>query len=301
MTNGKTLCFKNWLESGFTWVKDLYDENGTFVNSNIVFEQLQSKNNWMCQYLSVKKIVERIGKKFDDKYYARSENVRKNVTLVWKNKTFEIRDKKCKFFYSLLVEKKCTRSYMEKSWCKQFDKNISHEKWELIYIRRVKMLPDNKLSEFLYKLIHNLIVSRSVLFKWKRHDNPLCPICNVIETVKHIYYECDLIKDIWKRISEDLRINLSWEKIVLGFTEDITVHRFRNLVTSIIMYTRFKSWLSCINGNNVTLHSFYKMIIRDLILWSEVVENAKCDKNNMLFKNIWKNNNLVITIQSLLP
>ena len=132
---------------------------------------------------------------------------------------------------------------MEKSWAKQFNREICTSTWEKIYVNRIYKLPDNKLSEFMYKLINNLIVCRKTLFKWKKIDTDLCPVCNKEETVKHIYFECKNVQELWIIISDVLKVDLTWEKIVLGFVEDLSVHSFRNLVIGIVLYARYKFWL----------------------------------------------------------
>ena len=175
---------------------------------------------------------------------------------------------------------------MESSWSKLLGKKIDSSKWEDIYLRRVKDLPDNKLSEFLYKIIHNLVMCRSTLYKWKRQDSPLCPVCKINETIQHIYFDCKIIKAVWKILSTCLKVDLTWEKILFGFIDDITVHRFRNFVCSITMYSRFKYWVATMNDR---MHSsFLNILIKDLSMWGNVIEVTRIDKNHRMFKVMMK-------------
>ena len=174
--NKHTICFMNWIKSGFLFVKDLYDENGTFVSGQYVFQRLKSKSNWICEYRLVKKAIERIGHNYNDKYYAPFEHVNNNHLLIHgKLKSYVILDQRSKFFYELLMEKKCVRPYMEKWWVKHFSKDIDMYKWENIYINRVQGLPDSKLKDFMYKLLHNLLPCRETLFKWKKEKKQCMP------------------------------------------------------------------------------------------------------------------------------
>lgn len=61
--------------------------------------------------------------------------------------------------------------------------------------------------------------------------------------MKHIYFECKNVQELWIIISDVLKVDLTWEKIVLGFVEDLSVHSFRNLVIGIVLYARYKFWL----------------------------------------------------------
>ena len=295
---GKCIYFKNWIESGFVWIKDLYDENGVFITSNDVVKRLNVKMNWISEYLNVKKVVERIGCKFGNKEYAKYTNIIHNSMINTKKGVFDFCCQKSKFFYELLIEKKCKRPYMEKSWAKQFDKEISIAKWEQIYTRRINGLPDKKLSEFVYKLMQNLILCRNVLFKWKRCSACICPICGDVETIKHVYFDCKLIRNIWIKISDCIKTTLTWEKIVLGFTDDLTVHRFRNLLISIVMYSRYKNWIKSLE-EETSLNEFVKMIAKDLTSWNHIIMNSKFDRNHNVLRTLWKRSNILTTMTHL--
>ena len=51
----KTLYFKNWLQSGFNTVSDLYDASGKFLKGNDVYNRLINRVNWISQYKTIKK------------------------------------------------------------------------------------------------------------------------------------------------------------------------------------------------------------------------------------------------------
>ena len=50
-SKNKCLFLKNWLNSGFIHVKDLFDENGNFITEEILQEKLNNKHNWICEFL----------------------------------------------------------------------------------------------------------------------------------------------------------------------------------------------------------------------------------------------------------
>ena len=45
---GKTIAFTNWIKSGILYVKDLFDENGNFIDLAYLSNVLYNKNNWLC-------------------------------------------------------------------------------------------------------------------------------------------------------------------------------------------------------------------------------------------------------------
>ena len=297
--NKQTICFTNWIKSGFMFVKDMYDENGSFVTGQYVFQTLQNKSNWICEYKCVKKAIERSGCNYNDKHYAPFENVNnKHLFIHGKHKSHVILDQKSKFFYTLLLENKCIRPYMEKWWLKHFNRDIDMYKWENIYINRVHGLPDNKLKEFMYKLLHNLLPCRETLFKWKKEESNVCPICNEIETIKHIYFECKCINYIWKELGRKLKINLTWDKIIIGYTQDITIHRLRNLLFTIILYARYKLWVKSID-QLIERKDIIHIMIGDTCKWNFIIKSLNFDKNHYVFKCIWNKLNVCEFVKTL--
>jgi len=170
-------------------------------------------------------------------------------------------------------------------------------KWEYIYMRRVKGLPDKKLSEFIYKLLNNLIMCRKVLLKWKRSDTEECPLCGSTETIKHIYFDCNLMRVVWNKVGECLKLNITWEKVILGFTEDLVIHNLRNLVISLILYVRYKFWLKSLEEE--TSPSVFKiMMLKDIKMWNKII-NYPCYKNHVTFKIQWNRYSLIDSLNSL--
>ena len=92
----------------------------------------------------------------------------------------------------------------------------------------------------MYKLIHKLLVSREILKKWNRVNSELCPVCQKIENVQHIYYDCDRIRLMWTKLGSVINIDLSWKKIIFGYTQNTLSHYVRNLLFTIILYSIFK-------------------------------------------------------------
>ena len=90
-------------------------------------------------------------------------------------------------------------------------------------------------------MLHGLLVSRKILFTWKKTDSPFCPFCKESENVRHIYYDCKQIKVIWQKVSEVLGIDIKWKNLVLEYAQNLTIHRLRNItcIFKSILYASF--------------------------------------------------------------
>ena len=103
-------------------------------------------------------------------------------------------------------------------------------------------MPDANLAQFNYKLLHNIVVNRSDLFKWKKIQYPICIYCGNVETTKHIYFDCKYVKNMWYKIGKILNMCIQWKHLVLGVQGDNITVLFRNFMYTVIMYALYKNW-----------------------------------------------------------
>lgn len=62
---GKSLFFKNWVMSKILFVKDLFNKNGEFKTLQELSNDLKKKNNWLCEYNILKKVIKKKSECFD--------------------------------------------------------------------------------------------------------------------------------------------------------------------------------------------------------------------------------------------
>jgi hypothetical protein len=85
-------------------------------------------------------------------------------------------------------------------------------------------IKDVKIRNLQYKMLHNVYPTRKHLFKWKLSDSPNCKKCNVIETLKHAIWECDIAQNAINKFQlatkliypEIETIQFTYEVILLG-------------------------------------------------------------------------------------
>ena len=57
-----TLFLKHWIKSGFIYVKDLFNDDGTFVNEQYVFQKLSCRTNRISEFVIVKICICKLAK-----------------------------------------------------------------------------------------------------------------------------------------------------------------------------------------------------------------------------------------------
>ncbi len=241
---------------------------------------LTKKTNWIMEFAVVKKMM----KKFIDMYDTRCAkyvNIKKTWKILHNNKLFTLKNQKSRFFYEILIDKKCVRNYMENVWEREF--NLENYNWEEIYKRNVWNLSDKKLSEFKYKILNNILSNRSMISKWNKNINNKCPICGINQTMKHLLFDCHRIQTVWNLISSILKVTIRYKHIVIGNREEVNFIKARNLLIFYISYSIYKFWVQSENNIvNFIEANIIEFIKRDIFSRTIYVKDKMfiqlCDK-----------------------
>ena len=90
--------------------------------------------------------------------------------------------------------------------CKTFEFDLN---WCRIYRYMIGNIHVPIVSELNYKLLHNLLGTRSLVCKWDNSIDKFCVRCRESkETPKHIIYDCQNFANIWKTISVVLQFDI---------------------------------------------------------------------------------------------
>ena len=152
----KVIFMPNWTKSGILYIKDVFDNSGAFLSENALLGRLVSKSNWICELLKVKRVLNWIINNVDTSISSYIQ-IRKTWVLVDNNTRYCMKTQKCKFYYDILVGKKCEKNYMEKSWERLL--NLDNIDWAKVYENQVWDITDRKLGEFNYCIKFYVILS----------------------------------------------------------------------------------------------------------------------------------------------
>ena len=99
-----------------------------------------------------------------------------------------IKDKKCKFYYEILKNKKFVKPCH--TYKLKLELQIVEPYFSNIYTVKIIKAFDKNISDFNYRMLKYLLNNRNYLSKWKDISN-MCPYCkDCVETNKHLLYEC---------------------------------------------------------------------------------------------------------------
>ena len=285
---GKTIYFSSWIKSNILYVKDLFTDNG-FKSLEEIGVDLLQKRNWLCEYKIVCNIFKRYEKLFN---YGMCSfvNIKDTTYFNFATQYDTFLNKKCNFFYHILLRKKfcspCYKSYLSR----RFNVNDKAH-WEAIFTHNVQKTYDNDISEFNYKLLNNLLCSNLYLSKWKTDVNKFCKFCeNEIENIEHLIYSCENVKEIWNLLGISLNIDLKWKHIIIGFyhEDNIKVKTLNNLIsfTALKLY-KFKM-LCRIDNKQETVLNIRMNLKMKLLFWYNVLRYNRCNIHIDLIKSFYE-------------
>ncbi len=165
---------------------------------------------------------------------------------------------------------------MEDVWEKAFDMTF---KWSSIYNNKVWDVKEKKLSEFNYKLLCNILYTKSTISKWNPNIDINCDYCNEPQTPRHLIFECPRVNNLWKLIGTCINLDISYRHIVVGNTVTNQIICSRNLLLSYVAYGIYKFWVMSENGKvNFVNDSLQKFIRLDLFKRSVYLKDTEFSK-----------------------
>ena len=285
----KCLFFKEWINSKVLYIKDLINVNGTFKSDHDLYQEIKCKKNIIQQLYVIKNYVYKKFKSVDFSI-APFAKITRSMLLLFNGKLFDIKDQKSNFFY-MILNNKSERCKMESVYSREFNIEGNRDFWKKIYVQKVKEIKIIKLSEFNFKLLHNIIPCGKILCKWKDNISEKCILCNDIETVKHMLYECKNVQKILDKASHILKFEIKWKCIVIGMPKYkcSTLTMFYNLLFSIIAYAIFKENSHCkfagIDYNSVDLKN---AVIRNLLFYDSLFKSSTINVHRLFMRFIEK-------------
>ena len=118
------------------------------------------------------------------------------------------------------------------------DISVSNED---VFIAKLVNIKEIKLKEFNFKVLHNILPCNANLAKWGKIDHDTCDICNELQTIKHLLFDCNYVKPLWKIIESILHCNITYSNILCGFNNNNS--QFCNYLSSISAFVIYKEWL----------------------------------------------------------
>ena len=194
------------------------------------------------------------------------------ITVGQKEKHIQLLSSKC--FYSILINEK----YFAEG--PQYWTNIlnSDTNWKVVFQRNLRGIKENKLKQFNFKLLYNLLPVKIKLFIWQLSNTDTCEPCACREDLNHAFLTCKMNVSFFTKLQHLIKH---------VYDKDLQIDSF--LLLKIQKETNLDDILT------IAFWSIYKMIIlrnetgkeeRNERLWYMFLKELKTrlDTNNAFVK-----------------
>ena len=132
--------------------------------------------------------------------------------------------------------------------------NFGSQKDDLrkLYLLPFEVTKEVKLSMFQYKIIHNILCTKSLLFKMKKEDSARCPFCPADHTIIHLFTECAQATLFWKEFLDwashivNSKLSFSIKEIMLGIINNDS--KFCLALNHLVIIGQYFLYVRALNG-----------------------------------------------------
>lgn len=198
--NKRPLFYEEWFQSGIVRLEDILTINGKFKSLEEIISLLRSRKSKRCaifDYLKLRQAIPRI-------WLAHIPNDRNQEILqltipkLMIGKTVkELQDVTSKYFYNNLIQQEGGNTRCCFFWENITKLNIT---WKRCFERNMVLVKENKLREFNFRVLYNLLPVKRNLCKWNMIDDAKCLICQEDEDIIHALVTCKLNRQFWSYI-----------------------------------------------------------------------------------------------------
>ena len=281
----KVLYYKNWIEAGYMYTKDLYNRDGSFIDERVVLQKLGGNTrNWISEYMTIRSAVNS-KVTWGERELFKYTNIKYDTTFNLKSGVYTFKTVTSKTFYEILVGEKFERNKMEKKWIELYNVPNSKKYFSSVYESSVKNMSCKRLAEFNYKLLHNILSCGYVVNKWNMNVNKYCETCNEIQTAEHLLFDCKIIKPIWEKTGNILKCKITWKNLLLGYSFGNMETETRRLILTIILKCIHSIWSKNSENHYAFKTAFFNSKIASSIkIYSEILNETNQNYNTYVRK-----------------
>ena len=224
IANGKknVLFLRNWIRSGVRVViGDLRFKNG-ILDEQFAYQKIACKQNIHCEIMLVKHALQ-----------PHQQILKQPITGILTNiKRFRSKEFYDMFKLQIIASHESMRiSNFLAAYCAA-DKEMQ------AFSTKVVQTKEKKLKEFNFKLLHGILPCNKNLFRWKIRPYDIYDVCQEIQTIEHLLYDCSYVKPLWNIVDLVYGTKVNFIQI-LGLDELFNY----GCVTTLICFLIYKEWL----------------------------------------------------------
>ena len=190
---GTSIYYKDWHAVGIEKIKDLLNDENKFTS----YQNLTQKVGKRFPFTKLLGLINAIPDSWKQKLMSQSmfnnDNDQHNTKASLTTKGIT-----CKQSRSIFVNRKF-KEPLANNRLRRLGVN-ELDKINEIHSLSFKMTKETKLSIFQFKIIHNILPHKVLLYEMKITDSDLCLYCGSQETLQHLLASCPLLRTFWSDV-----------------------------------------------------------------------------------------------------
>ena len=207
-------------------MQDLLRKDGKFLSLDEFNEKFGLKINYL-KYFQITAAIPSSLKRTAQQTRISSECLFSTPDLLHlsEDNTLPLSKMRCKHYYKLLNECSKSEPIGIKKWKENFPNSFLD--WRRNFIKIYQITKDNKLRQFLFKILHRIIITKKELKKFNIATDDHCNLCSGRDSIMHTFLECDVSISVfsstikWFNDIHQLNVSPSAEQILFNLTDEI--------------------------------------------------------------------------------
>ena len=292
MISKNRLFFSNWYKRGIYSVSDIVDDNGQVLSQENIIQKFNVTGLHFLQYFQIRDTINTFIRSYrtGDNFAISCPYIPHHIKILYNS------NKGGKNFYIRLNKKRGTRNY-KKKWTDYLNVTENDDMWRTIFKACFKVVQDNDLIWFQYRVIHRILGVRKYLYMIKESNSPLCRLCGQEEeNIIHLFYNCQYTISLWQDLitwicnTSNITLDLNASTIILGYSSADNLFRPINTVLMVSKYYIFQCCYNSARPNIFTLQKRIKKVYQEQKLVAQL--NNRYDhfeQHWQMFGNMFNN------------
>ena len=207
-------------------MQDLLSDNGKFLSLDEFKKKFGLKVNYL-QYFKITAAIQSSLKQTAMQTPISAESLFSTPDLLYlsEESTLSLSKMRCKHYYKLFNECSVSEPTGIKKWKEHFPNSFLD--WRRNFTRIYQITKDNKLRQFLFKVLHRIIITKKELKTFNIETDNHCNFCPRPDSIMHTFLECDVSISLfsstikWFNDVHKLNVSPSVEQILFNSTDEI--------------------------------------------------------------------------------
>ncbi len=271
----------NLYRCGMNLVSDLYTDDGNIIQFESWLIRGVPKSSFL-QWRSIVAAIPTQWKEFLKRGFKREHCVLSGFIMNEGDINFD--NVTTKSIYQILIHRFLEPPTSQRKYGDEFD--IDTDCWKSIYMLPFRCSGDIRTQMFQYKINLRCLMTKDRLYKMKIVNDNLCSLCNQdIETMKHLFFECDKVNFIWSDFQKwwnevtGNEVDLNFESIMFGVNyhnPDVLLNLCIIIIKRMVYTCKFSSHMPCF------------VYFKKLLKFHYDLEKQIALNNNTLYKHTTK-------------